>query len=185
MANSPIKKHSSHHHSKGFFQNVLALVTGGVVAFVLVLIAQTGQFTADIMNQYGRSVDSFSGAEIVYQIGASGTVDVIAKRNYNNLSAMVFTLHYDTEVVSFDTSAFVSDWPVSISNTPNTLTMIVLASGDVAYDTQLLSLPYSASDPWIVQDKTVFMGTADFGGSEMEDLVVFTQTPPRPEGSQE
>ncbi len=160
-------------------QNIWALFVWWTLAYILALTAFSGVFTADMMNQYWEVVDNLSGAEILVDISTWGEMSFLTTKDYSNVKWMVTTIYYNQEELSFDTWSIVSDYPIDIFTEDNTIKAFISITWDILNNTKLVSLKYSWQDARWTQTKSVFITEADFGG-ELEDLIVFTNTPKNP-----
>lgn len=165
------------------FHNIAALFIGGLIAVLVVAMSQMwGLFTADLMNQYGQVVDSFSGSEILYDITTGGTVTIKTTKAYQWVQDMTFTIYYNQDKLTIDKDSFESAFPLKkVQATPYTLVANVdFDAKDIAKDTAIVTFTYTGKNAWRVQTNTVFMAKVNMGSGN-EDLVVFTNTPTNPE----
>jgi len=163
------------------WQNIWALVVGWILAYVFLLIWESWVFTADLMNQYGEVVTSYSGSEMVADITTWWMIHIKTTKQYDNVSSFVLTIAYDSDSITVDSEEVDWLWDTVVSTDDNMIVMYVTPpDSTVAVDTTLVSLPYSGNDARWVQKYTVFIWEVDIGADELEWVIMFTNTPPTP-----
>ncbi len=161
-------------------QNIGALFVWWFVAYLLWLMSYWWVFTADMMNQFWEVVTSLSWSDMIVDITTWWNLTFKTTKYYSWLNWMILTVYYDQDNLKIDKNSIKSKYKFKLNLEDNTIQAYLDVTWSLDKDQNLLSMNYTWRDAWTVQNKTVFLAEANFKSWDMEDLVVFTNTPPNP-----